>query len=361
MFFRVLPLSLSLSLSSSLFILFMLSACGGAQHSIQLPPLEPLKLSEYTGPRFRVAVGQFKSLKIAQPFLKEIGLEGVEMALTEQMTNLLTESGYVDVLERLNLDRLVTNLNIEADASLFDQSTTGKKGKFVGAEYILVGAIEQIEPNMSVKEVNISIPFMGGLKGNSKQASVQIGVRLVESETGKVLASGIGLGVVKTEGMGLSVNRIAGFDGKFSLGSTHQTPMGYTFQTALNQALERLAQQLKKLPWSCRVAQVKTPRVFIECGGAHHLKAGMTFSLFKRKGMIKDAKGTVIGYDDSPNGEVTLVSVQPKLSIGTYTGSTQTPTSGDVIVFTPPEPSSSSQKFTNPSSPSPLVQPPKTP
>ena len=142
--------------------------CGGAgQAPLKFPKLDAPELPEYTGPRFRVALAPFKSLKAAKEFLDNYGYKGIETSLTEQATNQLVNAGYLQVLERSMLNKVVDNLELEANAELFDQSKTKKKGKFVGAEYTLVGAIEEVEPNLSKSELGANIPMLGGLKGLS--------------------------------------------------------------------------------------------------------------------------------------------------------------------------------------------------
>ena len=314
---------------------FFLTACGSAQPSLKLPALEKPDLPKYTGPRFRVAVARFKSLEEAKPLLKQIGFDGIEGGLTEMATNTLVEAGYLRVLERSLLGGVSDNLQVEADAELFDQKTTEKKGNFLGAEYTLVGAVEQVEPNISSTQAGASIPFLVDLKTSQKQASVRLGIRLVHSKTGEVVASGTGHGVVETSGLGFDANNIpvgGALSASAQFGSSSRTPLGYAFHSALYQAIESIAKQLKKAPWSCRVASAAPPKVFIECGAQHRLKAGMRFQLYSRKGEIKNAKGQLIGYDDQLNGEVVLKSVQPKMSIGAHTGDAPA-VAGDVVVL----------------------------
>ena len=316
-------------------ILFSIYYIGCAtQVKLTLPALSKPQLTSYTGPRFRVAVSPFKNLEQAKPLFNQLGFTQVDKALTEMATNILVEAGYVSVLERSLLSGISVNHQIEADAALFDQSTTAKKGKFLGAEYILVGAIEDLEANVSKSELGLKIPHLMNLKTSTTHSSVRLSVRLVHSRTGKILASGIGHGLIKTSGAGLQVNQLSmlGLKARAGFKSSTKTPLGYALHTALYQAIEGLAKKLKTAPWSCRVASVKVPKVFIECGGEHRLKKGMRFEYYTRNGEVKDAQGKVIGYDEQLNGEVILNRVQAKMSIGQHTGKTP-PKAGDIVVL----------------------------
>ena len=311
-------------------IALLLSACGGRREAtLNFPKLAEPDLPAYTGPRFRVALAPFQSLEAAEALITELGFQGIERSLTELATNSLVKAGYVQVLERSLLNSVVGNQDIEANQELFDQSTTQKKGKFVGAEYTLVGAIEEVEPNLSESEMSASLPSVASLKGSIKQASVRLGLRLVHTGTGEVLAAGVGHGIMKTSGVGLSAN-LKGAGAGFS--SKGKTPLGFAFNAALYQAISDLAKKLIHSPWSCRVAGASQPRVFIECGAKHRLKKGMVFKYYSRNGEIKNANGEVIGFDEEENGTATITSVQAKASVANHSGSTP-PKAGDAVVL----------------------------
>ena len=307
-----------------------LIACGGARETtLKFPKLDEPKLPAYTGPRFRVALAPFETLKAAQPLLKKLGFEGVEAGLTELATNQLVKAGYLQVLERSRLSSVTSNQDVEANAELFDQSTTQKKGGFVGAEYTLVGTIEEVEPNLSKTDLNAGLPELAEIKGSLTQASVRLGLRLVHTGTGEILAAGTGHGVMKTGGIGLSINMKGASVGLSSKGST---PLGFAFNAALYQSIADLAKKLTTSPWSCRVAGAKESRVIIECGVKHRIKKGMVFTYYSRNGEITDANGNVIGFDEEENGKATVMSVQAKASVARHEG-TKPPKAGDAVVF----------------------------
>lgn len=308
-----------------------LLACGGApkQATLTFPQLDEPDLPTYTGPRFRVALAPFESLDAAKPLLKKLGFEGIEVSLTELATNQLTSAGYLQVLERSRLKSVSSNQVLEANAALFDQSTTQKQGNFVGAEYTLIGTIEEVEPNLSQQEVNAGLPEVAQLKGSLTQASVRLGLRLVHTGTGEVLAAGTGHGVMKTAGVGLSVN-VQG--GNLGFSAKSKTPIGFAFNAALYQSIADLAEKLKTSPWSCRVAGTTNSRVFLECGAKHRIKKGMVFTYYSRNGAMKDANGNIIGYDEEENGTATVLSVQSKGSVAQHKGD-KSPKAGDAVVL----------------------------
>ena len=318
------------SLLTVICLAFSLLACGAAkEQTLKFPKLDEPDLPAYTGPRFRVALAPFESLEPAKPLLKKLGFDGVEVSLTELATNKLTNAGYLQVLERSRLRSVSSNQELEANAALFDQGTTQKQGKFVGAEYTLIGTIEEIEPNLSQQDMEAGLPEIAQLKGSLTQASVRLGIRLVHTGTGEVLAAGNGHGVLKTAGIGLSVN-VQGSTLGFS--AKGKTPLGFAFNAALYQSIAELAEKLKTAPWSCRVAGTNNSRVVLECGAKHRIKKGMVFTYYSRNGAMKDSSGTVIGYDEEENGTATVLSVQPKASVAQHQG-TVPPKAGDAVVL----------------------------
>jgi curli biogenesis system outer membrane secretion channel CsgG len=313
-----------------LLITWFLSACGASTPTIQYPELPPLNIPKYIGPKFRVVVAPLKKIDGTDELLQALNLQNLEKLITEQATNALVSTNYVSVLERTNLDGVVNNLNLEADATLFNQKTTKKKGNFLGAELILVGALEKIEPNISSKDLEMNLPYLTKLKASSQHASIQIGLRLVDAETSKILASVTGHGIVKTFGLGIGVNFSSVVT---SLDTKSQTPISYATRMALVEAIVKLTQELAHTPWSCPISEVKDSKIFLNCGSDLNLKKEMVFQLISRNGEIKDDQGQVIGFDESPNGEVSLTAVQPKMSIGTYQKNTVPPKKGDVAIF----------------------------
>ena len=318
-----------------LFALLLTVGCGGAPKVFNPPPIQKLNVKEFTGLKHRVVVKDITSLQGAQPLIQELGLVGIEEGLTVYAMNTLVQSKYVDVLERMSLDQLKDTLNQESDAEFFDQKTTAKKGKFLGANTLLIGSIDSIEPNISQAQASIKIPYLGSLKGKVDRSAVQVSLRLVDAETSKVIASAIGRGEVNTTGLNLEVNKLPiEKKGKFKLGMTTKTPLGHCFMVAINQAIEILAAEIRKTPWECKIASVKGNKVYASCGRDLNVRKGTQFTLVHRGEAIQDEEGNLLGYEEEEDGQVKVISVQKKLSVGKHKGETA-PKKGDVLRFQP--------------------------
>ena len=106
----------------------------------------------YNGPKIRVAVGEIKELEAALELYRELGWSGIGPSLTDQITTGLVNTGRVAVLERQQINKVIGNLKLEkegASSKYFDQATTKKTGKLLGAQAILIGAVTEFEPDVS--------------------------------------------------------------------------------------------------------------------------------------------------------------------------------------------------------------------
>jgi curli biogenesis system outer membrane secretion channel CsgG len=319
-----------------------LTGCGGAAKVPDLPAEEVEEkvqtrsmadriATAYGGPKIRVAVGDFSELEATRALFDELGWKGVAPMLTEQITTGLVETGRVAVLERSQLGTVVGNMETEKSgdmAKYFDQSTTVEKGRFLGAQAILVGQITQFEPNVSGGGGGVDFGSIAGLKYHQDKAVVGIDVRLVDQETGRVLhAAHAEASIMSHEaeghlsyvGIGLESNAFA------------RTPLGKATRKAGDKALKALVEGLQQMPWEGGIVDVKGPeKVFIDAGAELNLKKGDRFRIIHRGDAIQGPDGSVLGYDDAEGGYLELVLVQPKMSVAKVVEG-ETPKAGDRV------------------------------
>ncbi len=306
-------------------------ACGSTPVPKPTPKAEAVATrTTYAGPKIRVAVGAFEELAAAKALMEKMGWQGISPLITEQITTGLVKTGRVTVLERAQLGKLVGNIKTEQDgdmAKYFDQKTTVEKGKFLGAQAILVGAVTEFEPNVSGGDVGFSIGDLVGLKHHENKAVIGIDVRLVDQETGKVLYAAHATGEVFSSETGVSV----GYKGlKLGGGGWSKTPLGAATRQAADNAIAKLTEGIKVMPWQGKIINVKAEKVFIDGGAALNLKKGDRFRIVHRGEAITGPSGEVMGYDETDGGWVELTSVQEKMSIGKVIEG-EPPKKGDLV------------------------------
>ncbi|MCB9537598.1 MAG: hypothetical protein H6704_15210 [Myxococcales bacterium] len=268
-------------------------------------------------PKLRVAIGPFQELEAARGLMDKKGWPPVGPLITEQVTTGLVQTGRVTVVERAQLDRVIGNLQTEKEsdtARFFDQKTTADIGKFVGAQAVLVGSLTQFEPDVAGGDAGLEVGWLGGMKYHQDRAVVGVEIRLVDQETGKVLAAANGESEVRTDEAGLSLGYQ---DVKLGSGAWSRTPLGTATRRAGEAALAALTAKLVTIPWEAGVLNAKAPdKVFIDAGAELGVKPGDRFVVVHRGDAITGPDGAVMGYDETPGGAVEVVSVQPKMAIG---------------------------------------------
>ena len=320
------------------------AACGGSAPKPELAaPVAvpaaagPPAAGTWAGPRMRVAVGQFGELEAAKALLEQMGMKGVGPLITEQITTGLVATQRVTVLERSQIGKVIGNTQLEKEGDLskyFDQGSTAESGRLLGAQAMLVGAVTQFEPNVEGGGGGLNLPGLGTLKYHQDKAVVGIEVRLVEQQTGKVLAAAHGTGEVLSKEAGGALS-YAGIGTQ--IGAYQKTPLGTATRMAAERALASLSKAVETVPWEGGVADVRGPeKVFIDAGEDLSLRAGQRFRVVHRGAPIQAPDGSVMGYDDTEAGVVEITQVQPKMSVARVVEGEGPRKAGDRVRFLPP-------------------------
>lgn len=297
--------------------LLLASGCGGSAPEVKAaPPVEDRIESSYSGPRMRVAVGAFEELEVAKALMEQMGMKGVGPLITEQITTGLVKTKRVTVLERAQIGKIVGNLQFEKEGDMskyFDQGTTVESGKFLGAQGVLVGIVTEFEPNVSGGGGGLDMAKIGSAKFHKDKAVVGIEIRLVEQQTGKILAAGSGRSELSSNKGEMSVGYF-GIGGKADV--YWKTPLGEATQAAAKSALKALIAEVEKVTWEGGVLDTKGPeKIFLDAGEDLNLRIGDRFRVVHRGDPINGPDGHPVGFDDSEAGIVEITQVQPKMSI----------------------------------------------
>jgi curli biogenesis system outer membrane secretion channel CsgG len=312
-----------------------LVACGGSPQVPNAKLAAPsAQTASYSGPKMRVAVGTFSELEASQALMKSMGWPGVGPMISEQAVNALVQTGRVAVLERSQIRTAIGNTQTEKESDIskyFDQDTTVDSGKLLGAQAMLVGVVTEFEPDVSGGDAGLSIGDLVGLTYHQDKAIVGIEVRLVDQQTGKVLAAANGRGEVLSAGAGAK-GKYKGV--QFGASGWSRTPLGTATRQATDDALKKLVTDVAEIRWQGNVVSVSGSKVFIDAGHDLSLRKGHRFQVAHRGDAIKGPDGSVLGYDETDGGTMILNSVQDKMSIGAYTGETPVKV-GDVVRYAP--------------------------
>ena len=284
----------------------------------------------------RVAVMNFDygtvSTYVAQIFgtNQDIG-KGIADMLVDRLVN----DGKYSVIERKALDKLITEQNF-SNSDRADPSSAALIGKLLGVDAIIIGSVTEFgrddkKTNLGGFGAAAGRFGIGGIGKSEAKAVVQITARMVNVETGEILASVQGRGESKRGGTSLlgaggGGGGVGG--GNMSMQSSNfgATILGEATNEAVTQAATGLDEKAASLPTRVipvdgLVADVDGTHLILNVGSTGGVKMGDTLTISRLGREIKDpATGKVLRRTDSDIGKVTITQVDAASSEGTYSG-----------------------------------------
>lgn len=265
--------------------------------------------------------------------------------ISDMLVEELVKGGAYSVIERKALDKLLAEQNF-SNSDRADPATAARIGRLLGVDAIIVGSITQFgrddrQVGLGGFGRSIGRYGLGGTSLRSAKAVVAVTARLVNVETGEILAVATGNGESKRSGtslLGAGGSSGAAGGGVVDMRSTNfaNTILG----EATRNAVQQLAQQLnanagrievRARPIEGLVADVTGNTVVINVGTRAGVRPGMTLSVRRVGREIKDpATGRVIRRVEETLGTVTITEADEESAVGTFTGAV-TPKVGDTV------------------------------
>jgi curli biogenesis system outer membrane secretion channel CsgG len=285
----------------------------------------------------RVAVLNFEygtvTSSVAQIFGTNID---VGKGIAEVLVDRLVQGHSYIVYERKALDKILAEQNF-SNSDRVDSNTAAKIGRLAGVEAIILGSITQFgRDDSSISTGGIGGKYtsrvgLGTLGKKSSRAVVQISARLINVDTGEVMAVAQGRGEATRSGLdvsGGSVGRTTIAGGGVDMRSSNfsNTILG----EAVNKAVTELAGRLdanapsipiKKIVVDAVVADVSGNTIVINAGSKAGVKTGDKLSIKRPGREIKDpVTGKVIKRVEEPLGDLSITEVDELSATGVYSG-----------------------------------------
>ena len=167
----------------------------------------------------------------------------VELGGTEDLVmTAMTESGCYKVAERDQVDILIEEMkrcsDDNPDKQYFKCDDFAKKGKLMGVTHFVFGDLILYEPKIKGAELGAKIPGLGGLEVGRTYGALQVSMRLVEVETGKVVTSKVVNAIVKDDEGGIDASA-HGFSLKAK--AYEKTPAGNALRDMIASAIQHFA------------------------------------------------------------------------------------------------------------------------
>jgi curli biogenesis system outer membrane secretion channel CsgG len=221
----------------------------------------------------------------------------------------LVRDGTFSVIERRALDSILAEQNF-SNSDRANASTAAQIGKVLGVDAIVVGSITQFgteKKKRSFGGFGGSIGGYGvGKVGTSEgKAKVQIDARVVDVNTGEILAVADGVAESKRKGLllgGAGGSWGRGGGGSIDMGSSdfRETILGEATHAAVEELSVEIIDsenriKLSKIAVKGQVAYAEEGLIILNVGSNHGVHAGMELSVVRVKKVIKDpATGRVL-------------------------------------------------------------------
>lgn len=278
----------------------------------------------------RIAVMPFEYGAVSS----EVGTYDVGKGIVSLIITDLVNDGTYSVVERQMLDAILKEQNLSV-SDRADPATACKIGKLLSVDAIVVGTVTQF--GFESKSVNVGgvasvasgyIPYVGGLGGlggfghKKSKCKVAIDARVVDINTGEILAAVHGAGESKRSGMSLGI--VAGADWGSSEFAT--SIAGEATLAAVNQVCTQLKDLSAKIPDNQslaaanvqgKIADVTGTTVIVNVGKVNGLQVGDHLQAERPYKTVKDpTTGKVLKELSSTVGVIKLTQVDPDSATG---------------------------------------------
>lgn len=292
-----------------------------------------LVLAAMSGPGWASAAG-IKKVVAVQSFENRAGSSqwttgryiDLGDAMADQLTDALVRSGQFVVLERMGLNAVIVEQDL-ANSGRFRKSRSARTGELTSAQILVQGVISEIE--RSANRGGSSLSF-GGIELENQSQEVRLGliVRLVDTTTGQVIDSQRVEARALQGGIDARIN-VRGIEAR--TGSVDASPIGKAIQLAINDAVEYIADRLRRVPYRGRVIKVKGDVAYLSAGANHGTSPNDVFSVYSSgEELIDPETGLLLGSEEDLIGRAVVFSVLEKYSKARLIGQREVK-SGDII------------------------------
>ena len=302
------------------------------------------------GQRHRIAVLDFNYGTVMTTSQAVFGTQvDIGKGISDMLIDRLVNDGTYRVIERNQIDKIMNEQNF-SNSNRADPSTAAKIGHILGVDAVIVGDITQFGRDDQSKNIGGMLGKwgsgygLGGVGTHSAKAVVAVTARLIDTNTGEILASATGKGESKRSGTNLLGGGAgsAGYGGGAAgMNSSNfaQTIIGEATTQAITELAQSIVADNPRLPTlvaapvvvSGLVADASTPDVIINVGSKAGLKVGDKLQVARVVRVVKDpATGKPLRSIENTVGQLTITSVDSDSAVGSFSGSGK-PQVGDTV------------------------------
>jgi len=283
------------------------------------------------GPKRTVAVAAFDASIGPQANGTNWNVGGGVAAM---LATALEESDRFIVVDRSTLPAVLTEQQMAAHG-VSTGTAAPMPGSVTPAQYLIAGSVTEFSTADSGGGMAIggaSGMFGGGLSLTGSKGRVGFDIRVVDTRTTAIVSAFKIRRELETHGVGFT-----GGYGGVSLGGNKfwNTPLGDATRSALNEAVDRIAETVAGGQWEGQVVEADGRTIYVNAGANAGLKSGDRLAVQRTtKTMTDPATGEVLSQEKATLGTIVLTAIQPKIASGVYTPSEPgKPARGDLVTF----------------------------
>ncbi len=288
----------------------------------------------------RVAVLDFNYATVATSVQAIFGTAtDVGKGITDLLIDKLVNDGQYRVIDRQAMAKILAEQNF-SNSNRADPNTAAQIGKLLGVQVIIIGDITQFGNDDKSYGAgggggNWHGVGVGSLGLKKSKATVAVTARMIDVNTGEILASSTGTGTSQRSGamLGGGGANSGGFGGgKVDMGSSNfaNTIIGEAVHGAVTDLGAKLDANAAKLPAAAvaarvpvagLVADVSGDQLILNVGAGQGVQVGDILAVSHAGRQIKDpATGKVLRSIETSLGTVKITSVDASSAVGTFSG-----------------------------------------
>lgn len=278
-----------------------------------------------SGRKPRVAVMDFDYGTVQTTVAAVFGTNvDVGKGITNLLVTGLVKDGNFSVIERSALDKVLNEQNF-SNSNRADPNSAAKIGKLLGVDAIVVGTITEFGNETKNQGLGGGggsgwTGAIGGFHHSKSNANVAITARIINIDTGEIMAVADGNGTSSRSSTGLgggggNWNGHGGGAVDFGSSDFQNTIIGEATKAAVDQLATNLDAQSAKVPVRTivvegEVAAVDSGQVILNVGAKAGIKVGDQFNVMRVTRIIKDpSTGAVLRKMTSTVGVVKATDV----------------------------------------------------
>ena len=222
-------------------------------------------------------------------------------AITDEFTRMLANSYSIAVIERDRLDAIGREHRINM-SGLIDTRTAVEIGRIAGLQYIITGAITQLDKNESAQA------FLGIAAEAKEEAHVTVDMRVISVQTGEIV-----LAMAET---GSATHSTSAFVlGSLAKGGSKDK--GNIQEAAISDAVSKLGYRVKEaiVGEYSHVLSGGGNDIILSVGATSGVRNGNLYKVYADGAQITDMRGNVIGNRTTTIAVVKVAEVQNDFSV----------------------------------------------